>query len=365
MKICYIASARSYYHPQWFAYFIGKGHQVHLISPDTSRVEMPGVHIDCFPQFRLKVLRLAFTLFLGGIYSRRIIDREKPDIVHAIELDEGFAAAASGFHPFVMTPNGSDLLVWAKSHPLVRIVARYVFARADAVTSDSLPLQKASLALGATRDRNYIIQWGVDLTRFHPRIDRDRVRAKYALGNSPLILSSRALTRNYNTDTIIRSLPAVLQEMPSAKMMFVYGFSGQEAEMKKLASALGVADATIFVGPVDYAEMPYYQAAADICLSVPSSDSSPRSVYEAMACGVPPILSDLPWTKDLIMPEQNALIVPARDYQALAKAILRLLADGELRQGITKANLKLVDEKLNYHKHMAAMETIYQSLLGK
>ncbi len=81
-----------------------------------------------------------------------------------------------------------------------------------------------------------------------------------------------------------------------------------------------------------------------------------------MACGVPPILSDLPWTKDFITPEQNALIVPVRNYQALATAILRLLSDGELRQRIIKANLKLVDEKLNYHKHMAKMESIYQSL---
>jgi glycosyltransferase involved in cell wall biosynthesis len=54
--------------------------------------------------------------------------------------------------------------------------------------------------------------------------------------------------------------------------------------------------------------------------------------------------------------------MPVRDHQALATAILRLLSDGELRQKIIKANLKLVDEKLNYHKHMAEMESIYQSL---
>lgn len=362
MKIVYIASAQSYYHPKWFEYFIGKGHQVHLVSPDAPRFEMPGVDIHCFPQFKLKVLRLAFTFFLGGIFSRRIINREKPDILHAIELDEGFAAASSGFHPFVMTPNGSDLLVWAKRYLLVRIIARYVFSKADVVTSDSVPLKEASIALGAPKDKNYIIQWGVDLTQFHPRVDRGRIREKYALGGSLLILSTRPLMPNYNMDTVIRCLPEVLKKVPSVKIMFIYGFRDKEVEMKKLVVDLGVADATIFVGSIDYEEMPYYLAASDICLSVPSSDSSPRSVYEAMACGVPPILSDLPWTKDFITPEQNALIVPVRDHQALATAILRLLSDGELRQRMIKANLELVDEKLNYHKHMAKMESIYQSL---
>ncbi|MFC2071759.1 glycosyltransferase family 4 protein [Chloroflexota bacterium] len=362
MKICYIASARSYYHPKWFEYFIERGYQVNLISPDAPRVEMSGVNIHCFPQFKFKVLRLAFTFFFGGIFSRKIINREKPDILHAIELDEGFCAATSGFHPFVMTPNGSDLLVWAKKHLLIRIIAKYVFSKADVVTSDSILLKESSIALGARQDRNYIIQWGVDLNQFNPRVDRGRIREKYDLGDSPLVLHSRPLMHIYNIDTIIRCLPEILKEVPSVKIMFVYGFRDKEVEMKKLAADLGVDDATIFVGSVDYEEMPYYHAAADVCLSVPSSDSSPRAVYEAMACGVPPILSDLPWTKDFITPEQNALIVPVRDHQALATAILRLLADGELRQKITKANLKLVDEKLNYHKHMAKMESIYQSL---
>ena len=150
--------------------------------------------------------------------------------------------------------------------------------------------------------------------------------------------------------------------MPLTKFIFVYGFTDREDEIKKLATKLGVDNSAIFVGAVDYKEMPCYVAAADICISVPSSDSSPRSVYEAMACGAPPILSDLPWTKDFITPEQNALLVPVRDHQSLAAAILRLLSNGELRERITNANLKLVDEKLNYHKHMAEMESIYQSL---
>lgn len=362
MKICYIASAKSYYHPKWFEYFVRKGHQIHLISPDTPRVEMPGVTIHCFPQFKFNILRLAFTFLLGGIFSRKIINREKPDILHAIELDEGFAAASSGFHPLVMTPNGSDLLVWAKKHLLVRIIAKYVFSKADVVTSDSVPLKEASIALGAPKDRNYIIQWGVDLTQFSPEVDGGKIREQYNLGDSPLIISSRALMPNYNNDTIIRCLPEVLKEVPLVKIMFVYGFRDRESEMKRLATDLGVDNSTIFVGPVDYQEMPHYFAASDVCLSVPSSDSSPRAVYEAMACGVPPILSDLPWTKDFITPEQNALLVPVRDYQALASAVLRLLSDEELRQKIIKANLKLVDEKLNYHKHMGQMESIYQSL---
>ena len=81
-----------------------------------------------------------------------------------------------------------------------------------------------------------------------------------------------------------------------------------------------------------------------------------------MACGAPTILSDLPWTKEFIVSEQNALLVPVKDHSALASAILRLLSDETLRQRVVAANLKLVADKLDYHKHMAHMESIYQEL---
>ena len=69
----------------------------------------------------------------------------------------------------------------------------------------------------------------------------------------------------------------------------------------------------------------YYQA-ADVCVSIPSSDSSPRSVWEAMACGCPVVVSDLPWVHELIEPERDALVVPI-EAAALAGAIGRVLED--------------------------------------
>ena len=363
MKICYI-STESCHMAKWSEYFVRRGHEVHLISVggNSPSEELPGIVIHHLPQFSSRILRLTSTFLLGGFLTRSIVNRLKPDILHAIEVDEGFCGAVSGFHPFVMTPNGSDLLVYARKYIVVRLISKYIFRKADVITSDSVPLREASIALGARKDRNYIIQWGVDLTQFNPQTDRHRIREKYNLGDSPLILSPRAFTVNYNIDTIIHCIPEVLRELPTAKFMFVYGFGDKEAETRKLVADLGAGNSVRFVGHVGYEEMPYYCAAADICVSVPTSDSSPRSVYEAMACGVPPILSELPWTEDFITPEQNALLVPVRDYQALATAILRLLINKELREKMIEANLKLVDEKLNYHKHMAEMESIYQSL---
>ncbi|MGB8217144.1 MAG: glycosyltransferase family 4 protein [Candidatus Methanoperedens sp.] len=237
---------------------------------------------------------------------------------------------------------------------------KYIFRKTDIIVSDSIPLREAAIALGATKDKNYIIQWGVDVTKFNPQVDRYKVRRRYELDNLPLIISPRAFTKNYNIDIIIRCIPDVLKEIPKAKFIFIFGFGDEEADMKKLADNLKVSDSVIFVGEVDYDDMPYYFAASDICISVPSSDSSPRSIYEAMACGVPPIISNLYWTKEYIKHEQNALLVPVNDSQVLPAAIIRLLTDRKLQKILKESNLKLVYEKLDYHKHMARMEEIYK-----
>ena len=83
------------------------------------------------------------------------------------------------------------------------------------------------------------------------------------------------------------------------------------------------------MGHVPYEQMAAYYQAADVCVSIPSSDSSPRSVWEAMACGCPVVVSDLPWVHELIEPGCDALTVPI-DAGALALAIDRILGDREL-----------------------------------
>jgi glycosyltransferase involved in cell wall biosynthesis len=60
--------------------------------------------------------------------------------------------------------------------------------------------------------------------------------------------------------------------------------------------------------------------AADVVLSIPSSDSSPRSVWEALACGRPVVVSDLPWARDELEDGRHAVLAPL-DAAAIANAI--------------------------------------------
>ena len=113
------------------------------------------------------------------------------------------------------------------------------------------------------------------------------------------------------------------------------------------------------VGHVDYERMAAYYRSADVCVSIASSDSAPRSVFEAMACGAPCVLSDLPWVHEQIGDEREALIVPiSRD--AVARAIRRLLEDD---LGIPGRAREFVEREHDSAVHMDRLADAYRSLL--
>jgi glycosyltransferase involved in cell wall biosynthesis len=115
------------------------------------------------------------------------------------------------------------------------------------------------------------------------------------------------------------------------------------------------------VGQVSYEELAEYYRAADVCVSIPSSDSSPRSVWEAMGCGTPCIVSDLPWVHELIRDGQHAIVVPI-DEDAVCDAMRRLLSERELADRLARAGRELVEEHRDADKELRRLCGVYERL---
>ena len=370
MRICFFAADNSWHMPIWVNYFAAKGHDVHFVTIKAAKAA-PKVELGEGVKFHYLPAKVIKTPFLGGLlalpwrvlFVRKTIRDIRPDVINAVNMEFGFWAAFSGFHPFVMTAQASEVIILPKKSKIAKWKNRFVFSFVDAVTADSEVCMQAAIWGGAPEGRRHIVQWGVDFEKFNMKVDKSVIRDKLNLQGVPVIFSPRGFSEIYNIDTIIRSIPIVLNELPDAKFVFCYHFTTLERKLKRLVTELGIEESVIFGGFVSESEMPYYMAASDICVSVPSSDSSPRSVYEAMACGVPVILSDLPWWGGKLVPEENALIVPVRDHRALARAIVKLYTDKELRNGMKKANSSFVSSNLDSRKHRAKLETLFRSLV--
>jgi len=376
LRICYLADGRSIHTQRWLSYFASKGHEVHLIvyssreSPEEDdRRKLGNVKVHDFtPKFEESISKLSHTRRLCLMRRRlklmKLLRKIRPDVLHSHFVEKyGWWGAISGFHPFVLTAWGSDIYICPEMSPKSKRQIKYALKQADLVTSDSEDLRKAIVKLDAPPDKVFLVQFGVDLTRFNPQVDASSVRERLSLGDSPVVLCSRGFKPIYNTEILIRAIPLILSEVPDAKFILKNRYENEGAELRSLAKELKVNGAVRFVSSVGYDEMPRYYAASDVFVSIPSSDATPASLLEAMACGVAPVVSDLPSVREWIRDGENGYIVPARDPEALAFAMIKLLRDVPTRRLFVERNLALVRERADHHRHMENMENLYYSLV--
>jgi glycosyltransferase involved in cell wall biosynthesis len=378
MKICYFANSKGFHEKKWAEYFVKKGYDVSFISMDSSGNLSELEEMDETDNFDVPVrflknpiLRVIYRLILSPFIARKfskILGYINPDIIHAHSVQYGFFAAISTWRvPIVFTPMGSDVIIIAQKYFIYKLITKIAFKRARVITGDSLLLQNSGLKIGARKECNYIIQNGVDRTMFHPKVKKGLVREKYGISNkTKFVLSTRLFTKNYNIDQVIKSFSLVLESEPDSVLALIYGYR-DENYYRYLLELLSkyLSNNFLDIGRVEYDKIPLYLAEADIFVSIPKSDSSPKSVYEAMACGTPCVVSDIPWTKNFLYNKQQAIVTSWNNEKKIANSILNIINDKKLSNHIVKTGKKFVSEKIDYHKNMAKMERIMLKQIRK
>lgn len=319
-----------------------------------SRLPEAGVEVRVAPPAKRRTLR---GLLRHVVWIRRLVREFRPAIVHAHWFPGfGFFAALARARPLVVMAWGSDVY---RANLRQELVNRYVARRADLVMTDSQALLGRLEALGAAPDRTLLVNWGVDLEAFSPpQGDRRELRERLGLGAGPVILSPRSLAPVYNIPVILAAFERVLERMPDAELVLKHMAVTSEA-----IGDLPHSDRVHLVGHVPYELMADYYRAADVCVSLASSDSSPRSAWEALACGCPLVVSDLPWVHELIEPDRHAAVVPI-EAGAVAAAIERLLSEPGLASRMRAEGRALVEEHRDRDAEMARLAGRYAALAG-
>ena len=376
MRLCFVGNPGSIHTQRWVGHFAQAGHETHLVNlgpqpaykfdwPGPQHHNLPSPLTLPFPGLRGVIMLMARRRALAAL-----LEQIRPDVLHAHSVaDPGWFAALSGFHPFVLTAWGSDVLLGLHQGPrLPRWLTRNALRRADLLTADARSVLDAARPHLGPGTRTALIRFGVDTRAFSPGIDATW-RARLDLEAGPVLLSIRQCHPLYNIDAIIRAFARVREELPAARLLIKLVSQTTHdpylAEMRELAGQLALGDAVAYVPQVAYAEIPDLYRVADLVLSVPSSDALPVSVLEAMACGVPVIASDLPALRELIDDGADLTLVPARDVDALSRAVLSLLTDPTRRAQVIENNLATVRRTGDFAVEMARMEDLYLSLAGR
>jgi len=357
LKICYVADGQSVHVLKWVRYFADRGYDVHLVTFNaTGQIEDVKVH---------KV-----RYFSKAAYPFRILEVRNaikgigPDVLHAHYVSHyGMYAALTGFKPFVVTAWGSDVLVEPKKSMIKKYVVKYVLRKADLITCDAEHMREAMSELGVVPEKIRLINFGVDARKFSPNEKSEDLMAKLGICDSPTVISLRNLDPLYDVESLIRSIPMVIKEIPKSKFV-IAGKGSEEARLKELAISLGVSGNTKFVGFIPNEELPHYLASVDVYVSTSPSDAGlSASTAEAMACGLPVVITDAADNRKWVEDGVNGFLVPIKDPKSLAERIIYLLKNENIRSRFGKINRKIIQERNDYYKVMEKMESIYEELV--
>jgi len=371
MRICFLAGPGSIHTRRWVSWFAQKGHDVHIVFPESIfspySIKVGGTSLHPFRT--MPMVSSKSHLFLQPLDHwrvRHIIRRIKPDVLHAHYLiNYGFRAACSGFHPLVLTAWGSDVLIVPKKSKISRWEVNFTLKRADLVTCDAEHIIGELVKLGAEREKIKLIYYGTDTRKFSPRPRSEKLRKELGILDSPAIISLRSLKPIYDVESLIKAAPLVLKEIPSAK--FIIAADGEQGKyLEDLAVSLGVSGSIRFVGFVENDELPQYLALADIYVSTSLSDAGlSASTAEAMACGLPVVITDYGNNREWVEDGISGFVVPLRNPEALASKIIYLLHNEEKRRKFGQANRQTIEQRINQEKEMGRMEKLYNELIER
>lgn len=252
----------------------------------------------------------------------RQIRRSSPDVIHAHWLiPQGLAVAILSLldkrtPPFVVTSHGADLFA-LRSWPL-RALKRFVARRAAGITVVSKAMLASLAQQGIQNAHVHVLPMGVDLsTQFVPDPSLER--------NPNEILFVGRLVEKKGLRYLLEAMPKVLERHPDA-FLTIAGFGPDESALRRKAYSLGVYEHVGFRGAVRPSRLPdlYRQATLFVAPFVEAQGGDQEGLglvtIEAIGCGCPVIVSDLPAVFDVI--EDASLRVRPADPGALASAIV-------------------------------------------
>ena len=291
-------------------------------------------------------------MLMVGSYAREF----KPDLVFAQTLLYPcyLALLLPRKIPLMITFWNGDVTWWAQHDGVERAFKKKLVERATrraaAITVNSGAARDACLGYGASADKVKLIRYpGVDLQLFNPAVAQEDARRALAITARNVVLCPRGLGGYLNSDVIIEAASLVLAQVPDTLFLFISGVGSDELWQEHLqrASALGIADRMRRDGKVDWKTMPLYYRAADVMVSPSSNDSLPNCMLEAMACGVPVVMGDIPQIREWVTHNENGLLVPPRDAQMLADAVHTMLRSNAPVEKFTGKNLRLVEREVD------------------
>lgn len=288
---------------------------------------------------------------------KSVAKKFNPDMVIAERTTSyGFLAALSGVSPKAIAQQGiTDL--WPENSPLYpfkKIIQLYAYKKADLIHAWGPIMAEHMKENHVNMDKVMVLPKGINLNYFD---FKDNTK-------DPIIkaIVTRSLLPEYKQDVILKSF-SILKERNIPFELTIVGDGILLEKLKVLAKELKIGNQVFFTGRINNNDLPKLLQESNLYISMPTTEGVSASLFEAMACGCYPVVTDLAGNRSWINHKENGSLIPSEDEKKLADEIVWAFQNVEIRQNAILKNRKFVEENANYAVNMKKIADAYHKLI--
>jgi glycosyltransferase involved in cell wall biosynthesis len=180
----------------------------------------------------------------------------------------------------------------------------------------------------------------------------------------PAILFIGQLSPRKGYDLLLRAMPTVLEQHPTATVLLVSGLNQEDrATLDQMARDLGIAERVQVLGRVEDAELVNLYRAADLYVTPTRYEGFGLTLLEAMTAGCPLISTDIPVVNETVQHGVNGWLTRYNDPDDLARGMLTLLGDEALRQRLIAGGYATITTRFREELLAEQVEDVFYTVL--
>ena len=238
----------------------------------------------------------------------------------------------------------------------------YTTKRVSAIVAVCESIKRGLVAAGVPERKIEVIYSGTDPKRFHPGVDGGRIRRELGLAPDHFLITQIGIRSWKGNDDVLDAMRTVAARASRARLLFVGANEQKALILREKARARGLEQVTsVFLARED---IPEILAASDCCVDASYLGLGlTGTLREALAVETPVIGTDIEGNPELIVEGQTGFLVPPRNPDALARAIVRVMENPAAAKEMARAGRKLVEARFSTRVKVERTEALYARLL--
>ena len=305
-----------------------------------------------------------FAGFLSEFQS--LLKELRPDLVHAGPVQTcGYVAALSGFHPLVVMSWGSDMLVHADRNAEWRRATEAAMGAADGFFCDCETVREsARRCVEIPNARIVQFPWGIKRGAFSPQ---GPAEPRERLGLRPdafAFISTRSWEPLYDTEVLLQAFHRAYRVNNRLRLLLL-GNGSAAGRVRSFIAEHELSQVVVTPGGIAGKDTPRWFRAANAYVSCARSDGTSISLLEAMATGLPAVVTDIASNREWITEDENGWLASAGSSEEFAGKLLRAasLPPNDL-EAISERNQRIVAERADWDKNFPSLLRLYECLMS-